>query len=299
MPLAPGTRLGPYHILARVGAGGMGEVYRAHDPLRGRDVAIKVLPGSLAADVQFRARFEREAQAIASISHPNIVTIHSVETAAGIQFLTMELIEGVALNEMISAGGLPLDRVLSICIPLTEAVSAAHQKGITHRDLKPANVMVTANGQVKVLDFGLATGAAPLVGGRGDDETPARLAAGGVIVGTIPYMSPEQLDGRPIDSRSDLFSFGVMLHEMLTGAPPFTGPSAAALISAILCDAPPAIAKERADVPAALAQLVARCLEKRPDDRPQTAWDVSTELRRVQKELERGVRSAAPARSLT
>ncbi len=200
--LSAGAHLGPYDILASLGSGGMGEVYRARDPRLGRDVAIKVLPAAFSADPERLQRFEQEARAAAALNHPNIVTIHSVEEANGIRFLTMELVDGRSLADAIPNDGMPLDRVLKIAIPLAEALSAAHTKGITHRDLKPANIMVRPDGQVKILDFGLAK--LREVAPAGLDVTglaTAHVTSEGRIVGTVAYMSPEQAEGKPIDVR--------------------------------------------------------------------------------------------------
>lgn len=287
MPLASGATLGAYQIVGPLGAGGMGEVYRARDARLERDVALKILPPDMAGDPTRLERFGREARAIAALNHPHIVTIYSTEEADGVRFLTMELVEGQTLDAVLAAGVPTVARFLDLALPLADALTAAHQKQITHRDLKPGNVMVSADGRVKVLDFGLAR-----VGVDGPDQavdaTRAALTSEGTIVGTIPYMSPEQVEGRPLDPRSDLFSLGVMFFEMLTGARPFQGASSPALMSAILRDTPPLTSDVRADVPEALARLVARCLEKRPDNRVQTARDVYNELRQVQKQLESG-----------
>jgi TolB-like protein len=287
MSLGPGTRLGPYEIVGVLGAGGMGEVYRARDPRLGRDIALKVLPAAFADDAARLERFTREARAIAALTHPHVVTIYSTEEADGVRFLTMELVEGVSLDTLIPAGGLPLARFLEMALPLADALTAAHQKHITHRDLKPANVMVATDGRVKVLDFGLARIAAPS-GADDQTATQALLTREGTVVGTMPYMSPEQIEGRSLDERSDLFSLGVMLYEMLAGTRPFDGASPPLLMSAILRDAPPPLRERRPDVPDVLERLVSRCLEKRPEDRVQTARDVYNELRHAQKQIETG-----------
>ena len=301
MSLAPGARIGPYEVMCALGVGGMGEVYRAHDPRLGRDVAIKLLPAALRSDPARIERFAREARAVATLNHPHIVTIYSTEEADGVRFLTMELVEGQALDELIPAGGLPLRRFLEIALPLADALTAAHQRNISHRDLKPANVMVTTDGRVKVLDFGLAS-VAPTPGtlcsdseqevAQPDAPTVASpwMTTPGTIMGTMPYMSPEQIEGKSLDYRTDLFSLGVMLHEMLTGVRPFTGDTSAQLVSSILRDEPPSASDMRPDVPEALSHLLQRCLEKRPDDRVQTARDVYNELRHLQKQLESGQR---------
>jgi serine/threonine protein kinase len=220
--LAIGSRLGPYEILERIGAGGMGEVYRANDTRLGRDVAIKVLPAAFFEEPARLIRFQREARILASLNHPNIVTLHSFEEAGGIHFLTMELIEGQALNRLIPKEGLAVDQILDVAGAILEALAAAHEKGVVHRDLKPGNVMVTKVGRVKVLDFGLAKelNASILT------ETilaTAGFTEAGVVMGTPPYCSPEQITGRELDHRSDIFSLGTMLYEMATGLRPFRG----------------------------------------------------------------------------
>src|SRR5262245_59674852 len=259
----------------------MGEVYRAHDPRLGRDVALKVLPADMAADPARLERFTREARAIAALNHPHIVTIYSTEEADGIRFLTMELVDGPSLDTLIPPGGLAIARFLELALPLADALSAAHHKQITHRDLKPANVMVASDGRVKVLDFGLASAPAKtgtLTEGReGPGFSPASLVTSpqvttpGTILGTMPYMSPEQVEGKSLDHRTDLFSLGVMFHEMLTGSRPFGGDSSAQLMSSILRDMPPRAGDLRADVPEELSRLVHSCLEKRIGGRVQAA----------------------------
>jgi len=277
MSLSPGTRLGSYEIVGALGAGGMGEVYRATDPKLGRDVAIKVLPAEMARDPERLARFRREARAVAALNHPHIVTIHSVEEADGVHFLTMELVEGQPLDRVIPEGGLPVERIVEIAGALADALAAAHEKGIMHRDLKPANVMVTSEGRVKVLDFGLAKETR-----TNPSEATMSLAGrtqAGVVMGTPAYMSPEQVVGRELDHRTDIFSLGVMLHEMATGKRPFGGHSSAELTSAILRDTPPLVTDLRAELPGDLARIIRRCLEKDPRHRVQTARDVANEFR--------------------
>ena len=242
MSLAPGTHLGPYEIVSLLGTGGMGEVYRARDPRLGRDVAIKVLPSAFADDAERLRRFEREARAAAALNHPNIVTVYSVEKSDGVLFLTMEVVEGRSLALAIPKGGFAIDELLTIAIPLVDAVAAAHEKGITHRDLKPANIMIGAaghTGRVKVLDFGLAKLIDPGLATAGASTMPASPStAEGRIVGTVAYMSPEQAAGTAIDSRSDLFSLGVILYEMATGQKPFKGDTSVSVLSSILKDTP-------------------------------------------------------------
>ena len=256
----------------------MGEVYRATDTKLGRDVALKVLPAEMAHDPERLARFRREAKTLAQLDHPNIVTIHSVEESDGIHFLTMQLVEGRPLDHLIPAGGLPVEQIVEIASALGDALAAAHEKGIVHRDLKPANVMVTNEGRVKVLDFGLAKDVR--AANLGDATlTSASQTQVGVVMGTPAYMSPEQTSGRPLDHRTDIFSLGVMLHEMATGRRPFEGNSSAELVSAILRDIPPPVTDLRPDLPIDLARIIRRCLEKDPRHRVQTARDVSNEFR--------------------
>ena len=278
MALAPGTKLGPYEIHSSLGAGGMGEVYRATDAKLARDVALKVLPAEMADDPERLARFRREAKTLAQLDHPNIVTIYSVEESDGVHFLTMQLVEGQPLDRLICAGGLPLERIVEIAGALGDALAAAHEKGIVHRDLKPANVMVSSEGRVKVLDFGLAKDINVVNAGDATMTSDSRTQVG-VVMGTPAYMSPEQTSGRPLDHRTDIFSLGVLLHEMATGRRPFEGTSSAELVSAILRDAPPSVTDMRPDLPSDLARIVRRCLEKDPRHRVQTARDVSNEFR--------------------
>src|SRR5579864_1306914 len=278
MALTSGTKLGPYEIQSPLGAGGMGEVYRATDAKLGRDVALKVVPAEMAQDPERLARFRREAKALAQLDHPNIVTIYSVEESEGVHFLTMQLVEGQPLDRLICAGGLPLEQIVEIASALGDALAAAHEKGIVHRDLKPANVMVSNEGRVKVLDFGLAKDV------RGANSSEATMTSDsrtqvGVVMGTPAYMSPEQTSGRPLDHRTDIFSLGVLLHEMATGSRPFEGTSSAELVSSILRDTPPSVTDVRPDLPSDLARIVRRCLEKDPRHRLQTARDVSNEFR--------------------
>jgi non-specific serine/threonine protein kinase len=276
-----GRTLAHYRITAAIGAGGMGQVYRATDTKLDREVALKVLPGELAASADMLARFRREARAVASLNHPHVVTIHSVEEADGVHFLTMELIEGQSLSALIPAGGMALPQIVSIATSLADALSAAHDKGIIHRDLKPANIMVTRDGVVKVLDFGLAKLADPETVEASPDQSTRMKTEDGIIMGTRPYMSPEQVQGAPLDHRTDIFSLGVVLHEMTTGRRPFQGKTSADLFAAILRDPAPAVAELRSDVPSDLSSVIRRCLEKDPRKRIQTALDVSNELRRA------------------
>jgi len=289
MALVIGTRLATYEILAPLGAGGMGEVYRARDTRLGRDVAIKVLPTTVASSPKDLARFEREAKTVAGLNHPNIVVLHSIEEAGGIRFLTMELVEGRDLSSLVSPGGLPLAQVLNVAIALADALAAAHERGVVHRDLKPANVMVTREGRVKVLDFGLAKWAAP---NANADLTQAAtvasaLSSDGQIVGTIPYMAPEQIRGEAVDARTDLFALGIVIYELASGKRPFTGESHIEAGYAILREQPRLLSSMRTDLPSDLDRIVSRCLEKSPRERFQTALDVANELRELRKELQR------------
>jgi TolB-like protein/tRNA A-37 threonylcarbamoyl transferase component Bud32 len=274
-----GLTLAHYRVTAAIGAGGMGDVYRATDSKLGREVALKVLPAEMARDPERLDRFRREARALAAINHPHIVTIHSVEEAAGVHFLTMELLDGQPLASVIPQSGLPVDRLVAIGGAIADALAAAHEKGIVHRDLKPGNVMVTADGWVKVLDFGLAKFADR--GGVGTEAaaTTMRQTHAGLVMGTAPYMSPEQIAGRPVDHRSDIFSLGVMLYEMAAGQRPFHGTSSTELAAAILRDAPPSICRVRADLPESLGRLIERCLEKDAAYRFASSRDLGERLR--------------------
>jgi len=281
-----GRTLSHYHITAAIGAGGMGEVYRANDTKLGRDVALKVLSAQMAHDPNRLARFQREARSVAALNHPHIVTIFSVEEAEGIHFLTMELVEGQSLERLIPAGGLHVERIVEIASALADALTAAHEKGIVHRDLKPANVMLTDDGRVKVLDFGLAK---DVRADKSSDATQtfAGQTAMGVVMGTPTYMSPEQVASRVLDHRTDIFSLGVILYEMASGRRPFEGASSAELASAILRDTPRPLSELRADLPEELGLLIQRCLEKDPQDRLPSARDVRDALR--------GVTASAPS----
>ena len=269
----------------------MGEVYRATDTKLGRDVALKVLPAEMAQDPERLGRFRREAKVLAQLDHPNIVTIHSVEECDGVHFLTMQLVEGLPLDRLVPQGGLQIEQIIDIASALGDALAAAHEKGIVHRDLKPANVMVSNDGRVKVLDFGLAKDV------RGANLSDATLTSDsrtqvGVVMGTPAYMSPEQTSGRPLDHRTDIFSMGVLLHEMATGRRPFEGTSSAELVSAILRDTPPSITDVRPDLPSDLARIVRRCLEKDPRYRVQTARDVSNEFRDLSRQTSQSFMAA-------
>lgn len=283
-----GKTLAHYRVVRELGSGGMGQVFLAEDTRLRRPVALKVLPPALANDRQYLERFEREATAVAALNHPNIVTIFSIEKEADPPFLTMELVDGETLTDRIPDSGMALDDFLDVAIPLADALSAAHAQGIVHRDLKPGNVMISREGRVKILDFGLAKRTMEDSDASSDDEATMLLTREGAIVGTAPYMSPEQVQGVRLDHRSDIFSLGIILHEMLTGERPFRGQSSAALISSILRDEPPPVSEVKVDLPRHLARIVRRCLEKNVVERYQTALDVRNELVRLRREIETG-----------
>lgn len=270
----------------------MGEVHRAHDTRLRRDVALKVLPEEVAFSPERLARFEREARIVASLNHPNIVTLHSIEEADGVRFLTMELVEGRNLADLVTPGGLPLAQVFDLMIPLADALAAAHEEGVVHRDLKPANVMVTHEGRVKVLDFGVAkfmtAGVSPERIHAGATSSP--VSAAGEVIGTVPYMAPEQIFGEVVDARTDLFSLGILIFELVTGQRPFAGSSLWEVAAAIMREEPPVLRSHRPDVPADLERIVRRCLKKQPSDRFLTARELANELRALQRALERGAR---------
>jgi serine/threonine protein kinase/tetratricopeptide (TPR) repeat protein len=286
-----GQTLSHYRILAKLGAGGMGEVYRARDERLGRDVALKVLRADVALDPERLDRFKREARAIAQLNHPNIVTLHSVEEAGGVHFLTMELVEGRTLSKLLAGGECRLDQFLELAVPLADAVSCAHGRGVVHRDLKPANIIIDEAGRLKVLDFGLAKLFEPGAEVTSPGEQPTRdlgdsPTAAGSVLGTPDYMSPEQAEGKAVDHRTDLFSLGVILYEMATGKHPFRGESVAATISSILRDTPSPTTELQPELPRHLGRIVARCLEKEADRRYQSALDLRNDLEGLQHELE-------------
>jgi eukaryotic-like serine/threonine-protein kinase len=293
MALAQGTRLGPYEVLALLGAGGMGEVYAAHDMRLGREVAIKVLSAEVASDPERITRFEREARAVAALNHPNIVTLYGVEETADMRYLVMERLSGHPLSELIEPEGLPLGRILELAIPIAEALAAAHEKGVVHRDLKPANVMVTDEGRVKVLDFGLAKVRAPSPVSVETEVGTESLTQEGLVFGTVPYMAPEQLRGERVDARADIFSFGSMLYELASGRRPFHGTSAADLAAAILREEPSPLAELKPGLLSSFTRIVQRCLEKDPRRRLQSAGDAHQELRAIAEELRSGATGAA------
>ena len=282
MGLAPRPRVGPYEILGSIGAGGMGEVYRARDTRLGRDVAVKVLPSSFASDPERLRRFEQEARTVAALNHPNILAIHDVGTYEGAPFLVTELLEGETLRERLEAGPLPVRKAVEIAVQAANGVAAAHEKGVIHRDLKPANIFLTSDGRVKILDFGLAKLTAREEPTAGQSQAATRTAAGatepGMVLGTVGYMSPEQVRGLPADARSDIFALGTILYEMLCGRRAFQKDSSAETMTAILKEDPPELAGDGSKIPPALDRIVRHCLEKNPSQRFQSARDLAFHL---------------------
>ena len=283
-----GTSLAHYRIVDRLGKGGMGEVYLAEDSKLDRKVALKLLPQDFAARPDRLARFVREAKTLAALSHPHIVTIYSVDQDEERHFFTMELVKGKPLSELIRPGGFALDRYFELAIPIADALAAAHERSITHRDLKPANIMVTEDGWVKVLDFGIAKLGEEDLSVRPEAPTMTLMTEVGAVMGTLAYMSPEQARGEGVDPRSDIFSLGVVLYEMATGSRPFRGATTADVISAILREEPPSVTEVRGDCPHHLGRIVRRCLEKDRRKRSQSALDVRNELEGLRKEVETG-----------
>ncbi|MCA1580879.1 MAG: serine/threonine-protein kinase [Acidobacteria bacterium] len=297
MTLAAGSRLGPYEILAAVGAGGMGEVYRVRDSRLDRIVAVKVLPAHLSTAPAVRQRFEREAKMISQLSHPHICAIYDVGREGEIEYLVMEYIEGQTLADRLARGPLDLDLTLRCAVEIADALDLAHRQGIVHRDLKPGNVMLTSSG-VKLLDFGLAKVFSPTTGQESVTGLPtqANLTAEGTILGTLQYMAPEQLEGKEADARTDIFALGAVLYEMATGRKPFSGASQASLIGAILHTEPPPLSGVQPMSPPALERVVKRCLAKAPERRWQSARDLVLELEDVRERTEAPAAGASPAR---
>ncbi|MBI2682111.1 MAG: protein kinase [Acidobacteriales bacterium] len=303
MTLSAGTQLGPYEVVSAVGAGGMGEVYRARDKRLDREIALKVLPPSLAQDPERLARFELEARAASALNHPNIAVIHDIGEHAGQPYLVMELLEGCTLRERIFAGPLPVEEILALAIQIADALDAAHSKGILHRDIKPANLFVTARKQIKVLDFGLAkvvtastrkvlAPASPTVGIGSDDH----LTSPGVALGTVAYMSPEQARGEELDPRSDLFSFGAVLYEMATQRQAFAGETSAGVFAALLGTSPMTPVGGAA-MPPKLEEIILKLLERDIDFRYQSAAEVRADLKRLKRDLESSRSAPAAAKS--
>ena len=283
MTLNAGMRLGPYEIVELLDTGGMGEVYRARDARLDRTVVVKVLPPGFAGNAEWRQRFDREARLISTLSHPHICTLFDVGEQDGVAFLVMEHLEGETLAARLTRGAIPLGPALTVAIQIAEALSHAHERGVVHRDVKPGNVMLTPLG-AKLLDFGLAKAHRILSAAQSvalaDQPTERRnITEHGVLVGTVRYMAPEQLEGRDADTRSDLFAFGALVYEMVTGRAPFDGASHASVIAAIIGGEPQPVSAILPNTPPALEHLIKRCLAKNPNDRWQTARDVAAELK--------------------
>jgi serine/threonine protein kinase len=284
MPLFAGTRLGPYEIVAPVGAGGMGEVYRAKDPRLGREIALKVLPWEFAHNPERLRRFEKEARAASALNHPNIVVVHDVGESDGVSYLAMELVAGRPLRAILDGTALATRRLLEIAAGIADGLAAAHAAGIVHRDLKPENIVVSADGFVKILDFGIAKLAPHPEGGSGQSTIDEGTAAG-VVLGTVSYMSPEQAAGKPVDFRSDQFSLGSILYEMATGRRAFQKDTAAETMAAVIRDEPPPIADLNPKVPTPLRWVVERCLAKEAEERYASTKDLARDLKSIRDHL--------------
>jgi len=288
MILSPGTRLGPYEIVSPIGAGGMGTVYQAHDTRLGRIVAVKLISSNVGSDPQARILFEREGRAIAALNHPHICAIYDVGQYEDHDFLVMEHVEGETLEQRLRRGPVALEEWFRIAIGIAEALVTAHRAGIIHRDLKPSNVMLTRGG-VKLMDFGIAKRREPEKQGRatiGPDATATAFATlSGSLVGTVPYMAPEQLEGGPIDGRTDIFAFGAVLFELATGTPAFSGSSPASYVAAILAEARPRPSQSRPELPRSVDRIISVCLARDPDSRWQDATDLLRELRWAKDDL--------------
>ena len=293
-----GRKLAHYEVLARIGAGGMGEVYRARDLRLQREVAIKILPSELPSGWEERERLKLEARTLAALNHPNIVTVYSVEEVDGIHFVTMELLDGQTLDKILAGGGLPQERFIGLALQLLDAMRAAHGQGVVHRDLKPGNIVITGEQRLKVLDFGLAKvspdKAAQSPSSEHADHTTRLHTQPGLIMGTISYLSPEQAQGKPVDHRSDIFSLGIILHEMSLGRHPFPGESAAEIISSILRDAPPPIADRGAPWLVHIRPIIERCLEKDPVRRYQQVSDIVGDLMSLREESTASLQARQP-----
>src|SRR5438105_3651114 len=282
MRIARGVTLGPYEVLTHIGAGGMGDVWRARDKRIGRDVAVKVLPDSYASGDDRVRRFEQEARAAGALNHPGLVTIFDVGTFEGSPYIVMEMLEGETLRDAlgdVTPTPLPMRRTIDYAIQITSALAVAHEKGIIHRDLKPENLFITTDGRVKILDFGLAKLALDANDADGRDRTGRHLTSTGMVVGTPGYMSPEQVGAKPLDYRTDIFSFGAVLYEMISGRRAFDRDSAVETMTSILHDEPPPLATLVPNVPPMLDAMVRHCMEKNPRERFQSARDLAFDLR--------------------
>src|SRR5262245_4351580 len=283
MPLAPGSRLSPYEVVGPLGAGGMGEVYRARDPRIGREVALKLLPASLADDRDRLQRFEREARMAGSLNHPNLLSLFDVGTHDGAPYLVTEMLEGATLRGLLTGGSLPPRKAVEYGVQIARGLAAAHEKGIIHRDLKPENLFVTRDGRVKVLDFGLAKLTRPgeAEKARPEVSTATSPTDAGVLLGTVGYMSPEQVRGQPADERSDIFALGAVLYEMLSGRRAFKRDSQVETLNAILKEEPPEIGGPGPPIPPGVERIVRRCLEKDPGERFRSSHDVAFALEAI------------------
>ena len=286
MGLTAGTKLGPYEILSPLGAGGMGEVYRARDTRLDRTVAIKILSASLSDNPDARQRFQREAKAISSLQHPNICTLYDIGSENGIDFLVMEYLEGETLQDRLLGGSLPVEQVTRHGMEIADALDTAHRKGFVHRDLKPSNVFLTRHGEAKVLDFGLVKLEEEAVTDQRTITNPANLTSPGAAVGTVAYMSPEQARGDELDARTDIFSFGAVLYEMTSGKPAFPGKTSAVIFKAILDQTPVAPSQLNPEFPQRLEEIIFKALEKDRDVRYQSAADIRADLKRLRRDTE-------------
>ena len=288
MSLKPGQLLTRYRIIEEIGQGGMGTVYLAEDIDLHRRIALKVLPSEMASDPERLMQFKQEARAIAAVSHPNIVIIHSVEEDKDLHYLTMELVKGKTLTELIGEDGIAIAKIFDIAIPLVEAVGSAHQQGVAHRDLKPANIMVTDEGAVKILDFGLAKLIEKAPGTTPDTLVTKSLLSGDHIIGTPDYMSPEQAKGKPVDHRTDIFSTGILLYEMVTGEKPFKGDTTTELLASIIKDTPRPLNELNPACPLKLSELIELCIVKDPDKRYQSFTDIRRDLEKIKTSMDNG-----------
>jgi len=295
MNLTPGSKLGPYEIVSLLGAGGMGEVYRARDSRLKRDVAVKVLPQALSLDADRLRRFEQEALATAALNHPNILAVFDIGTHEGAPYVVSELLEGETLRERVRGGPLVMRKALDYALQIAHGLAAAHEKGIIHRDLKPDNLFITKDGRVKILDFGLAKLTQPEAGAHTSLATATQATEAGVVMGTAGYMSPEQVRGVAVDPRSDIFSFGAILYEMLSGKRAFHGETSADTMSAILKEDPPDLSETGRNVSPALERIVQHCLEKNPESRFHSASDIAFDLEHLSGTSGASARVAAVA----
>src|SRR5262245_23855667 len=295
MALPPATRLGTYEILSPLGAGGMGEVYRARDTRLGREVAIKVLPPEVSADGARLARFESEARSASALNHPNIVTIYEIGGADSISYLSMELVQGTTLRDLLAEAPLPIKRLLALSVQMADGLARAHEAGIVHRDLKPENLMITREGLVKILDFGLAKLVAKVAPALSQLPTMANPTAPGMVLGTVGYMSPEQAAGRPADFPSDQFSLGLILYEMATGKRAFSRGSAVETMAAIIREEPEPLGRLAPQAPAALRWIIERCLAKDTHERYASTRDLARDLAQLRDHISEISHEASPA----